>query len=151
MFFIMGINQGRKELQNDQLVICEHCGSYGRYQVFMTYMCLSLFFIPCFKWNRQYYVRTTCCNTVYALDPEVGKRIARGEHVEYCPGISHRYRQDIKAESKPARTADLKPRRTLKSARNLERNFDRNPLCLLRAELFSRNNERDRHEKEENL
>ncbi len=85
MFFIMGINQGRKDFQNDQLVICEHCGSYGRYQVFMTYMCLSLFFIPCFKWNRQYYVRTTCCNTVYALDPEVGKRIARGENIEILP------------------------------------------------------------------
>ena len=85
MFFIMGINQGRKDFQNDQLVICEHCGSYGRYQVFMTYMCLSLFVIPCFKWNRQYYVRTTCCNTGYALDPEVGKRIARGENIEILP------------------------------------------------------------------
>jgi len=60
-------------------------GSYGRYQVFMTYMYLSLFFIPCFKWNKQYYVQSTCCNTVYSLDPEIGRRIARGENIEILP------------------------------------------------------------------
>ena len=85
MFFIMGISQGRKNFAYQQMCICEHCGSYCRYEVFMTYMYLSLFFIPCFKWNRQYYVRTTCCSTVYALEPEVGKRIARGGQAEILP------------------------------------------------------------------
>lgn len=85
MFFMIGITQGKKDFEYDRLVICGHCGSYGRYQVFMTYMCLSLFFIPCFKWSRQYYVKTTCCDTVYALDPDVGKRIARGEDAEILP------------------------------------------------------------------
>ena len=82
MFFMMGINPGRKELNHDQMIICSHCGAYGRYRVYMTDMCLTLFFIPCFRWNRQYYVETTCCGTVYELDPAVGKRIARGENVE---------------------------------------------------------------------
>lgn len=85
MFFMIGITQGRKEFEHDQLVICDYCGSYGRYQVFMTYMCLSLFLIPCLKWSRQYYVKTTCCNTIYSLDPELGRRIARGEDVEILP------------------------------------------------------------------
>ena len=78
----MGINEGSKDLDFHQSILCSLCGGYGRYQVFMTYTVLSLFFIPCFKWNKHYYVRTTCCNTVYELDPEVGKRIARGENVE---------------------------------------------------------------------
>lgn len=85
MFFMMGINPGRKELNHDQMIICSQCGAYGRYRVYMTYMCLTLFFIPCFRWNRQYYVETTCCGTVYELDPAVGKRIARGENVEIEP------------------------------------------------------------------
>ena len=85
MFFMMGITQGRKDFDYNQMIICNHCGSYGRYRVFMTYMCLSLFFIPCFKWNKQYYVQSTCCNTVYALDPEIGRAIARGENVEIRP------------------------------------------------------------------
>ena len=76
MFFICGIDSGQKELPFHQLEICGRCGSYGRYQVFMTYMCLSLFFIPVFRWNRRYYVRMSCCGAVYALNPEVGRRIA---------------------------------------------------------------------------
>lgn len=85
MFFMMGINNGSKELDFSQTIICDVCGKYGRYQVFMTYMVLSLFFIPCFKWNRRYYVKTSCCNTVYELNPEIGKAIAHGEQVEILP------------------------------------------------------------------
>lgn len=47
MFFICGIDSGQKELPFHQLEICGRCGSYGRYQVFMTYMCLSLFLFRC--------------------------------------------------------------------------------------------------------
>lgn len=85
MFFMIGITEGRKDFEYNRMIVCDYCGAYGRYQVFMTYMCLSLFFIPCFKWEKQYYVKSTCCNTVYALDPEIGKQIARGEDVEILP------------------------------------------------------------------
>ncbi len=85
MFFIMGINTGQKELSSHQLVICGVCGGYGRYQVFMTYTSLSLFFIPVLKWGRRYYVTMSCCKTVYELAPEMGRRIARGEQVEITP------------------------------------------------------------------
>lgn len=82
MFFIIGISNGRKDLNFNQMVICGRCGKYGRYTVFMTYTYLSLFFIPCFKWNKQYYVQTSCCGATYRLNPEVGRRIARGEQLE---------------------------------------------------------------------
>ena len=82
MFFILGITDGRKDFEFTQTMICNICGKHGRYQVFMTYTVLSLFFIPCFKWNKHYYVQTSCCNTIYELDPEVGKRLLRGEEVE---------------------------------------------------------------------
>lgn len=81
MFFIMGITDGQKQLDFNQTILCGNCGGYGRYEVFMTYTVLTLFFIPVFRWNRQYFVRTTCCNALYRLDREVGKRIARGENV----------------------------------------------------------------------
>ena len=54
MFFIMGITEGRKDFDFSQTVICDSCGKYGRYQVFMIYTVLSLFFIPTFKWNKRY-------------------------------------------------------------------------------------------------
>ena len=85
MFFIMGITEGRKEFDFNRVMTCSACGSMGSFRVFMTYTVLSLFFIPCFKWNKRYYVRSTCCNAVYELDPELGKRIARGEDVRIQP------------------------------------------------------------------
>lgn len=81
MFFIMGITEGRKDFEYNQLITCDVCGKYGRFQVFMLYTVLSLFFIPTFKWNRRYYVQTSCCGTLYELNPEIGKRIASGEDV----------------------------------------------------------------------
>ena len=82
MFFVMGITDGRKDLDFTQTVICDNCGKYGRYQVFMLYTVLSLFFIPTFKWNKRYYVQMSCCGTVYELNPEIGRRIAAGEDLQ---------------------------------------------------------------------
>ena len=82
MFLMIGISNGRKDFNYSQTILCRLCGKYGRYQVFMTYTALLLFFIPCLKWNRRYYVQTSCCGRIYELDPELGRRIARGEDVE---------------------------------------------------------------------
>ena len=61
MIFIGGISSGTKAIEYIKTVICSHCGSYGRYQVFMTYMYFSFFFIPLFKWNKKFYVKMSCC------------------------------------------------------------------------------------------
>ena len=86
MFFIMGVDPRHKQLQyNNSVFICDRCGQYGRYEVFMTYMCFSLFFIPIFKWKKQYFVRTTCCNGQYELAPAIGQAIAWGKDVQIRP------------------------------------------------------------------
>ena len=86
MFFMIGMSPRRTDYEyRGGVMICGRCGRYGSYRVYMTCMCLSLFLIPVFKWNRQYFAQSTCCGTVYELDPEVGRRIARGENVEILP------------------------------------------------------------------
>ena len=82
MLFIMGITNGRRDFDHNQVMTCSICGAYGSFRVFMTYTVLSLFFVPTLKWGKRYYVETTCCNSVYELDPDVGRRIAKGEIVE---------------------------------------------------------------------
>ena len=42
MFFMMGITDGRKNFDFVQTEICDVCGRYGRYEVFMTYLVLFL-------------------------------------------------------------------------------------------------------------
>lgn len=81
MFFFFGIMNDQKDLDFHQPMTCDVCGRMGQYQVFVTYMVLSIFFIPIFKWGRTYYVRTSCCSSLYQLRPEVGRAIERGENV----------------------------------------------------------------------
>lgn len=89
MFFIMGISDGRRQLNFSQLGVCPACGAYCRYQLFVTYTVLSLFFIPVLKWNRRYVVESSCCGAAFALDAALGRRIERGEHVEIRPEDLH--------------------------------------------------------------
>ncbi len=82
MIFIGGISQGRKLLQYAGSLVCKYCGSLAQCQIIMTYYYFSFFFIPLFKWNKRYFVKMSCCEALYELNPETGKAIARGEQVE---------------------------------------------------------------------
>lgn len=82
MFFIIGMNQESRALAYIKTMICKRCGKYGRYQINMTYMVFTLFFIPLFKWDKKFFVKTSCCGMEYSLDKDIGKRILRGEDIE---------------------------------------------------------------------
>jgi RNA polymerase subunit RPABC4/transcription elongation factor Spt4 len=81
MIFIGGVSSREKKLDFNQNIICPNCGKYGRYEVIMEYVYLSLFFVPTFKWNKKYYALSSCCGSIYSIDNEVGRRIERGEQV----------------------------------------------------------------------
>lgn len=81
MFFIGGMSSKQEKLNFSQNIICPHCGKFGRYEVIIEYMYLSLFFIPILKWNRRYYVESTCCGNIYSISNELGDRIARREQI----------------------------------------------------------------------
>lgn len=81
MFFIGGISSKQSQLDFHQTMVCPRCGQYGHYEVFMEYLYFSFFFIPLFKWNKKYYVKSSCCNTIYTISKELGSRIEKGENV----------------------------------------------------------------------
>lgn len=81
MFFIGGISNGEKKLDYVQSIVCPRCGAFGRMEVYITYMCFSFFFIPIFKWNKKYFVKNTCCNSIYILDNEIGLKISKRENI----------------------------------------------------------------------
>ncbi|HLR21103.1 MAG TPA: zinc ribbon domain-containing protein [Tissierellaceae bacterium] len=78
MFFVFGISNKEKEIDFSQTIVCEVCGAYGRLEAFMRYSYFSLFFIPILKWNKKYYIRSTCCNSLYTIDKDLGKDIEKG-------------------------------------------------------------------------
>lgn len=81
MFFIFGISNKQKKLDFNQTTVCSNCGAYGRYEAFMTYSYFSLFFIQLIKWDKKYYIRSTCCASTYSVSKDIGQRIERGENV----------------------------------------------------------------------
>ena len=81
MIFIGGIATGRKDFDFRQTMICKKCGRYSSISVFMVYTYFSFFFIPLFKWGKKYYATSNCCNTVFAIDPALGKAIESGESI----------------------------------------------------------------------
>lgn len=85
MFLIFGVTEKKKDLEFNQFHVCDVCGSYGNYEVFMVYTTLSLFFIPTIKWNKRYYARATCCGSLYEINVEAGSDIEKGIKTELKP------------------------------------------------------------------
>lgn len=75
------MSNAQKKLDFLQTMLCSRCQQFGRLEVFMTYTYFSLFFIPIFKWNKRFYVKTSCCNTFYSIDDAIGISILKGESV----------------------------------------------------------------------
>lgn len=67
MIFIGGISSGMKELSED---------------IYMTYMYFSFFFIPIFKWNKRYFLRTGPESPDVELPRELGRQYERGEKTD---------------------------------------------------------------------
>lgn len=86
MFFVFGISTKEKELDFHQTTVCKTCASYGSLKAYMTYSYFSLFFIPIFKWNKKYYIKSTCCGTLYSIDKDLGRSIERGESINISDG-----------------------------------------------------------------
>ena len=85
MLSIVSVKQGKKNIGHHQLVICDQCGQYGHYEVIMTFVYLNFIIFPLFKWKKRYFVKTSCCNSLYQLNHKIGRKIARGAEMEIVP------------------------------------------------------------------
>lgn len=99
MFFIIGISNGEKKLNFVQTMLCNRCGQFGRLEIYVSYMHFTLFFIPIFRWGRRYYVKSSCCNTTYEIDRELGKRIQRGENATLTEADLHILHQGYQSQA----------------------------------------------------
>ncbi len=77
MFFIFGINSKREEIGNNISISCPSCDRRGPFRAFVEYSALSIFFIPIFKWNKNYYLESTCCGSLYQVSDEIGRDLER--------------------------------------------------------------------------
>lgn len=80
MFFIgiFGIEQKEKLILTKQNIICPICNALGRFDVVKVYSFFHFFFIPLFRWNVKYYIKTHC-GRICELKKEIGLKIENGE------------------------------------------------------------------------
>ncbi|MGL4790762.1 MAG: zinc-ribbon domain-containing protein [Anaerotignaceae bacterium] len=81
MFFLMGIMPVEKEINYSFSGICSRCGKICNFKIFMVGSCLSVFFIPLFTFGKRYIVRVNCCESVFELNKEIGKRLEKKEDI----------------------------------------------------------------------
>jgi len=84
VFFIgiFGIQEAQKQIGIYNNTICPSCGSMTHYEITKMYSYLHIFFIPAFRWNNRFYVKTACCNSIYELDPIIGQQFDKGQTPE---------------------------------------------------------------------
>jgi len=80
MFFlgIFGIETKSKEITDINNSICKHCRKLGAYKLVKQYSYFHFFFIPLFKWGIEYYLISRCCNSIFGISKEKGKRLELG-------------------------------------------------------------------------
>lgn len=82
MFLIMGIYNKSKEIAyNGGMEICPDCGRYCSYNIYVEFMCLSLFFIPLLRWGKRYYAKASCCGKIHELTKEQSKQVEKGKKI----------------------------------------------------------------------
>jgi len=83
MFFLaLGIQDKDKELGSYNNIVCPSCGRLARYDIHKVYRYLHVFFIPTIRWNQRYLARTSCCGSLFELDPEVGREFERNPNTD---------------------------------------------------------------------
>lgn len=81
MFFIgiFGIDNVQKQIGTYNNSICPSCEAYSNFEIFKSYSYFHIFFIPTFRWNVKYYIKTTCCDNIFELDKIIGQQFEKGE------------------------------------------------------------------------
>lgn len=84
MFFVafFGIQDKEKYLGTNNNIICPSCGRLARYDIYKSYRYFHIFFIPTFRWNTRYIVKSACCGCLYELDPVIGREFEKNPGIE---------------------------------------------------------------------
>lgn len=78
MFFValFGVQDKEKRIGTYKNIECPSCGRLAEYEIHKLYSYFHVFFIPVFRWNIRYIVKTPCCGC-FELNPTVGKEVEK--------------------------------------------------------------------------
>lgn len=85
MFFfgIFGIQQKDRPVKEFDNIICPECGKLTRAELRESFTYFHFFFIPIFKWNKQYFLQLRCCGSIYTVNQDYVRELQHGEGVDF--------------------------------------------------------------------
>lgn len=126
MFFILGITDGRKDFEFTQTMICNICGKYGRYQVFMTYTVLSLFSYLVSNGISIIMCRRAVVALYTNLIRKLENRLREVSRWRFCHNICRRcVRVAVGIDTNAVHSAGMRRQKILNSGRSVENDFRR--------------------------
>ena len=126
MFFILGITDGRKDFEFTQTMICNICGKYGRYQVFMTYTVLSLFSYLVSNGISIIMCRRAVVTLYTNLIRKLENRLREVSRWRFCHNICRRcVRVVVGIDTNAVHSAGMRRQKILNSVRSVENDFRR--------------------------
>lgn len=126
MFFILGITDGRKDFEFTQTMICNICGKYGRYQVFMTYTVLSLFLYLVSNGISIIMCRRAVVALYTNLIRKLENRLREVSRWRFCHNICRRcVRVAVGIDTNAVHSAGMRRQKILNSVRSVENDFRR--------------------------
>lgn len=84
MFFIgvFGVDSSEKVLKQLNSLVCPGCGRLCSGKLIFESTFFHIFFIPVFRWNKKYFLRTDCCGSKYIMTREKTEKILKGEALD---------------------------------------------------------------------
>lgn len=84
MFFIgiFGVEEKEKEIKEFINTVCPCCGQLTRAVLIARYTYFHIFFIPTFRWNRQYFLRYRCCGGIYEVNADYFKNLKDASEID---------------------------------------------------------------------
>lgn len=126
MFFILEITDGRKDFEFTQTMICNICGKYGRYQVFMTYTVLSLFSYLVSNGISIIMCRRAVVALYTNLIRKLENRLREVSRWRFCHNICRRcVRVAVGIDTNAVHSAGMRRQKILNSVRSVENDFRR--------------------------
>lgn len=79
MFLLIGFRDKKEIFNKNKTIICPNCSEYGMATPYRTYKTFNLFFIPLVEWSEKFYINMSCCDSIYEIPWDEGKKIESNE------------------------------------------------------------------------
>ncbi len=79
MFLLLGSGQGDQDLELHQPIVCPVCGKKAFLEAYFHYTSFNVFFVPAYKFKKEYYAVTSCCGSITPITEKQGQDIYWGQ------------------------------------------------------------------------